>query len=245
MEFDQELDRMGKVTREAASSPHKGLMTALEVAASTDRKVSGLEEVLRSQVSSLQDILDQTLRQQNTMAQRMEGWMQAQSAQQVAMLQQSMLFAEQKAQAASEATQQMLLSVVQSSKEKLQAFQQKIEQQVELVEVRRVAQEAAGAEVRAEAAKQAARLAREQQEAMQQAATQQAEALAQQAAAQQAQEAAAQEAAAQLAAAQQAVAQQVAAQQAAVQQAAAQQAAAQALAYQQQHAQHGGQKWQQ
>jgi hypothetical protein len=154
-------------------------------------------------------------------------------------------FAEQKGQAVSEATQQMLLSAVQSSEEKLQAFQQKVEQQVELVEVRRVAQEAAGAEVRAEAAKQAARLAREQQEAMQQAATQQAEALAQQAAAQQAQEAAAQGATAQQAAAQQAAAQQAAAQQAAVQQAAAQQAAAHALAHQQQQAQHGGQQWRQ
>ena len=39
-EFDQEPDRMGKVTREVASSAHKGLVTALEVAASTDRKVS-------------------------------------------------------------------------------------------------------------------------------------------------------------------------------------------------------------
>ena len=222
MEFDQELDRMGKVTREVASSAHKGLVTALEVAASTDKKVSGLEEVLRSQVSSLQDILDQTLRQQNTMAQRMEGWMQAQSAQQVSMLQQSKLFAEQKAQASSEATQQMLLNVVQSSEEKLQAFQQKIEQQAELVEVRRVAQEAASAEVRAEAAKQAARWAREQQEAVQQAAAQQAGALAQQAAAQQA-VAVAQEAAAQEVAAQQAAAQQAAVQQAAAQQAAAQQ----------------------
>ena len=154
MEVDHELDRMGKVTREVASSAHKGLVTALEVAASTDKKVSGLEEILRSQVSSLQDILDQTLRQQNTMAQRMEGWMQAQSAQQVSMLQQSRLFAEQKAQASSEATQQMLLNVVQSSEEKLQAFQQKIEQQAELVEVRRVAQEAASAEVRAECSKQ-------------------------------------------------------------------------------------------
>ena len=197
IEFDQELDRMGKVTREVASSAHKGLVTALEVAASTDRKVSGLEEVLRSQVNSLQGILDQTLRQQNTMAQRMEGWMQAQSAQQVSMLQQSKLFAEQKAQAASDATQQMLVSVMQSSEEKLQAFQQKIEQQAELVEVRRVAQEAASAEVRAEAAEQAARWAKEQQDAVQLAATQQAGALAQQAAAQHAQEAAAQEAAAQ------------------------------------------------
>ena len=252
-EFDQELDRMGRVTREVASSAHKGLVTALEVAAGTDKKVSSLEEVLRSQVSSLQGILDQTLRQQNTMAQRMEGWMQAQSAQQVSMLQQSKLFAEQKAQAASEATQQMLLSVVQSSEEKLQAFQQKIEQQAELVEGRRAAQEAASAEARTEAARQATRLAREQQEAMQQAAARQAEALAQQAAAQQAvavaQEAAAQEVAAQRAAAQQAAAQQVADQQAAVQQAAAQQAAAQqaaqALTQQQQQAQHGGQHWQQ
>ena len=252
-EFDQELDRMGRVTREVASSAHKGLVTALEVAAGTDKKVSSLEEVLRSQVSSLQGILDQTLRQQNTMAQRMEGWMQAQSAQQVSMLQQSKLFAEQKAQAASEATQQMLLSVVQSSEEKLQAFQQKIEQQAELVEGRRAAQEAASAEARTEAARQAARLAREQQEAMQQAAARQAEALAQQAAAQQAvavaQEAAAQEVAAQRAAAQQAAAQQVADQQAAVQQAAAQKAAAQqaaqALTQQQQQAQHGGQHWQQ
>ena len=122
MEFDQELDRMGKVTREVASPAHKGLVTALEVATSTDRKVSGLEEVLRSQVSNLQDILDKTLRQQNTMAQRMEGWMQAQPAQQVSMPHQSKLFAEHKAQAASEATQPMLLSVVQSSEEKLQAF---------------------------------------------------------------------------------------------------------------------------
>ena len=113
---------MGKVTREVASSAHKGLVTALEVAASTDRKVSGLEEVLRSQVNSLQGILDQTLRQQNTMAQRMEGWMQARPAQQVSVLQQSKLFAEQKAQAASDATQQMLMSVVQSSEEKLQTF---------------------------------------------------------------------------------------------------------------------------
>ena len=112
MEFDQELDRMGKVTREVASSAHKGLVTALDVAASTDKEVSGLEEVVRSQVNSLQDILDQTLRQQNAMAQRMEGWMQAQSAQQVAMLQQSKLFAEQKAQAASGATKQVLLNAV-------------------------------------------------------------------------------------------------------------------------------------
>ena len=73
IEFDQELDRMGKVTREVASSAHKGLVTALDVATSTDKKVSGLEEVLRSQASSLQDIVDQTLRQQNTMVQRMEG----------------------------------------------------------------------------------------------------------------------------------------------------------------------------
>ena len=118
MEFDQELDRMGKVTREVASSAHKGLMTALDVAASTDEKVSGLEEVLRSQVSRLQDIADQTLRQQNTMAQRMESWMQVQSARQVAMLQKSKLFAEQKAQVTSEATQQMLLSAIQSSEVK-------------------------------------------------------------------------------------------------------------------------------
>ena len=69
MEFGQELDRMGKVTREVASSAHKGLVTALDVAASTDKKVNGLEEVLRSQVSSLQGIVDQTLRHQNTMAQ--------------------------------------------------------------------------------------------------------------------------------------------------------------------------------
>ena len=76
----------------------------------------------------------------------------------------------------------MLLSAVrmQSSEEKLQAFQQKIEQQVELVEVRRVAQEATGADARAEAAKQAVRLAREQQEAMEQVATHRAEALVQQ-----------------------------------------------------------------
>ena len=60
IEFDQELDRMGKVTREVASSAHKGLVTALEVATSTDRKVSGLEEVVRNQVNSLQGILDQT-----------------------------------------------------------------------------------------------------------------------------------------------------------------------------------------
>ena len=104
--------------------------------------------------------------------------MQAQSAQQVAMLQQSKLFAEQKAQAASEATQQMLLNAVQSSKERLEASQLKIEQQVGLVEVRRVAQKAAGAEARAEAAKLAAKWAREQQEAVQQTATQQGEALA-------------------------------------------------------------------
>ena len=110
-------------------------MTALDFAASTNKKVNGLEEVLRSQVSSLQDILDQPLRQQTTMAQRMEGWMQAQSAQQVAMLQQSKLFAEQKAQVASEATQQMTLSAVQSSEAKLEVFQLKIEQQIELVEV--------------------------------------------------------------------------------------------------------------
>ena len=62
IEFDQELDRMGKVIREVASSAHKGLVTALEVAASTDRNVSGLEEVLRSQVNGSQGILDQTLR---------------------------------------------------------------------------------------------------------------------------------------------------------------------------------------
>ena len=62
-------------------------MTALDVAASTDKKVSGLEEVVCSQVNSLQDILDQTLRQQKAMTQRIKGWMQAQSAQQVAMLQ--------------------------------------------------------------------------------------------------------------------------------------------------------------
>ena len=131
-----------------ASSAHKGLVTTLDVAASTDKKVSGLEEVVRTQVSSLQDILDQTLKQQNTMAQRMEGWMQAQSAQQVAMLQQSNLFAEQKAQAASGATQQMLLNAVQSCEVKLEAFQLGIEQQVELVEVRRVAQEAGTSGIR-------------------------------------------------------------------------------------------------
>ena len=110
--------------------------------------------------------------------------------------------------------------------------------------MRRVAQEAAGAEVRAGAAKLAVRWAREQQEAAQQAAVQQAEALAQQAAVQQAM-AVAQEAAAQEVAAQQATAQQAAAQQAAVQQAAVQQAAAQALARQQQQAHRGGQQWQQ
>ena len=133
----------------------------------------------------------------------------------------------------------MLLNTVQSSEEKLEAFQLKIEQQVELVEVRRMTQEAAGAEARAEAAKQATRWVREQQEAVQQAATQQADALARQVAAQQV-ITAAREAAAQEAAAQQAAAQQVA-----VQQAAAQQAVAQATAQQQQQGHHGGQQWQQ
>ena len=123
------------------------------------------------------------------------------------MLQESELFAEQKAQATSEATQQMLLNAVPSSEEKLEAFQLKIDRQVELAEVNRVADEAAGAGVRAEAAKQAATWAREQQEAIQQATNQQTEALVQQAAAQQviavAREAAAQEAGAQQAAQQQ------------------------------------------
>ena len=163
--------------------------------------------------------------------------MQAQSAQQVSMLQQSKLFAEQKAQAASDATKEMLMSVVQRSDEKLQAFQQKIEQQADLVEARRLAQEAVSAEVRAEAAEQAVRWAVEQQDVVHLAATQESMwdegALTQQ-------KAAAQEAAAQQAAIQQAVVQQVAAQQAA-----AQQAATQAQAHQQQQAQHGGQQWQQ
>ena len=75
MEIDQGLNRVNRVTREVASSAHQGLVTASGVAASTDKKVSGLKEVLRSQVSSLEQVLDQTLRQQNTMAERLEGWM--------------------------------------------------------------------------------------------------------------------------------------------------------------------------
>ena len=101
-------------------------MTSLEAAASVGKKVSGLEEVLRGQVSSLRQVLDQTLKQQNAMAERMEGWMQAHSAQQVAMLQQSKHFAEQKAQASSEATQRMLLKAVHSSEVMLGAFQLEI-----------------------------------------------------------------------------------------------------------------------
>ena len=86
-------------------------------------RMDSVGESLRSQVSSLEQILAQTLKQQQGMAESMEVWMRAQSAQQVVMLQQSKQFAEQRAQALQEMTQRMLLKVVQDSEGKLEAFQ--------------------------------------------------------------------------------------------------------------------------
>ena len=158
-----------------------------------------------------------------------EAWMRSQSGQQVAMLQESKAFAEHKAQATSEATQNVLLKAVTDAELKLHAFQLEVTQQMELTEAQRAVRETAKELAQQEAARQAAAWKDEQQVATQQVAALQEAAT--QAALQQA-AALAQQAAAQQAAGQQAAV--IAAQKATMQQAAAQQAASQQPGYQQQ-----------
>ena len=231
-EVDDELIRISAVNRKVASSSTEALRASREATASMGRKVEGVEDRLREQVSRLERVLEESIMQQtaqaDTLTSWIEAWMRSQSGQQVAMLQESKAFAEHKAQATSEATQNVLLKAVTDTELKLQAFQLEVTQQMELAEAQRAVRGSAKELAQQEAARQATAWKDEQQVAAQQVAALQEAAT--QAALQQA-ATLAQQAAAQQAAGQQAAV--VAAQEAAMQQAAAQQAASQQAANQQ------------
>ena len=173
---EQQQELAQKVLAAQAETAERHMGEVASVRREVDQelgRMGSVGESLRSQVSGLEQVLAQTLKQQQSMAERMEVWMQAQSAQQVAMLQQSKQFAEQRAQTSQEATQRMLLKVVQDSEGKLEAFQQEVKQRVASVEMRGAAREEAAEVAAREEAARAACWAQEQREATAHAATQQ------------------------------------------------------------------------